>query len=159
MNKSQKLAVIIVGLIWSTMGLYILTKGFWNIIGKLSDLHISIIILTVTIGLLKGYFVLGKYANKSLRSEAFQNLEPDNYLLGWTSIINLRTGILIVSMILLSLIVNYISVMINLTYVMGLVRIAIGIALLIGSLFYWLTLRDNHFVNIKNLNNNSYAQK
>ena len=97
--------------------------------------------LALTIGFFKGKFLLSKSANRSI--EAARKLENNlvNCFFGWAKAWGWRGFLIIGLMIALGIFLggNY-SPFNSLTR--GLIRIAIGMALLIGSQNFWLKLKD-----------------
>lgn len=99
------------------------------------------IFLASLIGFLKGKFFLSKSTKRSI--EATMKLEDSlaNCFLGWAKAWGLRGFLIIGLMIALGVFFggNYSPFD---SFGRGLIRIAIGIALLIGSQSFWLKLKD-----------------
>jgi uncharacterized membrane protein len=131
---SRKQHLALAALVWMTGGLILTIRGtIWVLHDeRVHEFAILALVLGAVVGGLKGQFVLAKTARRSIqrilllpaRTKFWQVFSPPTYLL-------------IIFMVGLGVLARWIGRHYNAFGFVGIVYVAVGIALLIGSGFYW----------------------
>ncbi|MDJ0625187.1 MAG: hypothetical protein QNJ31_02320 [Candidatus Caenarcaniphilales bacterium] len=145
MNKAQLITIVTLAILWTLGGIRLLWSGSFMLIAEAAEilgiLVIISIIASLAIGFAKGKFVLQKTAQRSLDAAIKLENTIINCLLGWLKVLGVR-GILVISLMIgLGIFLGGDFSPFN-SFGRGLLRIAIGIALLIGSLRFWTELKE-----------------
>ncbi len=143
-NKARIYTIIILALLWTIGGIRLIWGGSFLLMGT-SATGIWLVlplILAFAVGAAKGKFVLAKSAQRSIAAAEALEDNNTNRALGWAKAWGLRGFILISVMIALGVFLGSDYSPLNAMW-RGLVRIAIGSALLIGSLNFWFNLGEN----------------
>lgn len=130
MDVTRKQHFINAGLFWTITGAVMGFFGFkWVWLGFESRTSLFLALVAATVGLLKGHFVIGKSARRSItRIETLPERSP------FYQLFNKGTWILILAMMSLGMVIRFIGI--EKSY-RGLVLSAIGIALLWASRHFW----------------------
>lgn len=137
LQKRQLLALAF--LLWIAGGIALMTTG----IGRLREVAMTMpmtemgigLAIATAIGIAKGRFVLRKTAARNI-----ERLQAVTEALSPVMVYNVRSWILIELMMLLSAALTWFNAPI---YVRGLVNVAVGLALVVSSLYYWAVLKSN----------------
>ncbi|MDX1919602.1 MAG: hypothetical protein SFU25_02580 [Candidatus Caenarcaniphilales bacterium] len=152
MHKSQVVTLVILATLWTLGGLRLIWSGSFLLMAEAANvvgaIMIGSVLLALAIGFGKGKFVLQKTAQRSI--DAIKELEDKliHWFIGWAKVLGIRGFIVIGLMIGLGILLASDISPLN-SFGRGLVRIAIGSALLVGSLRFWSELKDNIKVNPK----------
>lgn len=131
----KKFSLSIVGLIWLLVGLGLSTAGI-NWLLKLGFGPKLVIFLTIalSVGLLKGKFVLQKAAQKYYKGAEVINFKRIDIFIGWLKVLGIRGIILIGLMIALGSFLRHSNID---RPILGIIYLAVGIAMVYaGKIFF-----------------------
>ena len=131
----KSISVITVGAMWFLVGAFLITRG----IGWIHELGLTtkLIIFTsiaVTVGLLKGKFVLQKVALKYLKRSDTIEYNKIDILTGWLKILGIKGSLLIALMIAMGVVLRHSNIN---RPILGVIYMAVGIALLYSSKMFF----------------------
>lgn len=134
--STKSISVIIVGLIWFLVGLFLSARGInWLLQLGMGTKLIIFLSVTVIIGLLKGKFVLQKVALKYLKRSSDIQFSKIDIFTGWAKILGIKGGILIGLMMGMGILLRQSSID---RTILGIIYLAVGIALLYASKVFFL---------------------
>lgn len=146
MNKAQLTTIITLAILWTLGGLRLLWSGSFMLLAEAAEILGALVIISIVaslgIGFAKGKFVLQKTAQRSLNAAVELENTIINCFLGWIKVLGIR-GILVISLMVgLGILFGGDFSPLN-SFSRGLLRIAIGVALLVGSIRFWAELKEN----------------
>gem|GEM_PF-6237980 len=140
MNKSQKISLFILYLLWSVTSLILLSIGLWTLLGHLNGWISFYMVIALIAGILKGYFVIGKAAKRMILEIHELSDNTLNSVFGWAIAMSWKGFVLLFIMIMLGKLLGGWLEIINPSY-RALLRIFIGSALGIASWYFLAELR------------------
>ncbi len=133
--SAKKISLIIVGLIWSLVGIGLSIAGSNWILGLgIGPKMIAFISAGVIIGLLKGKFILKKVALKYYKRSEVVQFNKNDIFLGWVKILGIRGFILISVMMALGSFLRHSNID---RPILGIIYLAVGIALVYASKIFY----------------------
>ena len=140
--NGKKTSLILVGLIWLVVGIYLgITGTNWMLGLGLGKKLIIFLAVSTTIGLLKGKFVLKKVALKYYKRADTIQFNKSDILTGWIRILGLKGFILIGLMMGMGIFLRHSNID---RPILGIVYLAVGIALVYASkIFFETKIRIN----------------
>ena len=133
--NAKKISLIVVGMIWLLVGIGLSLAGT-NWITKLGFGPTMFIFLTsaVTVGFLKGKFILGKVALKYYKRSEVIEFNKHDIFTGWAKIFGVKGFILISLMMIMGSILRRSPID---RPILGIIYLAVGIALLYASKIFF----------------------
>ena len=140
--NGKKTSLILVGLIWLVVGIYLgITGTNWMLGLGLGKKLIIFLAVSTTIGLLKGKFVLKKVALKYYKRADTIQFNKSDILTGWIRILGIKGFILIGLMMGMGIFLRHSNID---RPILGIVYLAVGIALVYASkIFFETKIRIN----------------
>lgn len=140
--NGKKTSLILVGLIWLAVGIYLgITGTNWMLGLGLGKKLIIFLAVSTTIGLLKGKFVLKKVALKYYKRADTIQFNKSDILTGWIRILGLKGFILIGLMMGMGIFLRHSNID---RPILGIIYLAVGIALVYASkIFFGNKIRIN----------------
>lgn len=123
------------------MGVYIMFKGLGDIM-RVGELAYIFLIIGIIVGVIKGLAILSRTAGRLVDRASTLDDSFRNYALGWLIVLGLPGVFLILGMIGLSIFLKLLLGVFNHPEFFGIIRIAVGSALVSGSLIFWHRLRQ-----------------
>ena len=147
MHNAQKVSISILALLWTIGSIRLLFSGSFLLLGSVGTIAPWIVVLcfvlAAIIGFAKGKFLLSKTASRSITNSHRLEDNTQNLFLGWARIMGVRGLIMISLMLALGFFLAGPFSPLD-GFGRGLLRIAIGTALLIGSFSLWSGIRSNN---------------
>ena len=133
----KKISLIIVGIIWALVGIFLAARGInWELsLGSWPKL-LAFLSISVIFGLLKGKFILSKVAAKYCKRVETIKFNESDILFGWIKVLGVRGFILIGLMIGIGVYLRHSNID---RPILGIVYIAVGIALVYASKIFFVT--------------------
>ncbi len=139
--NGKKTSLILVGLIWLVVGIYLGIIGTnWMLGLGLGKKLIIFLAVSTTIGLLKGKFVLKKVALKYYKRADTIRFNKSDILTGWIRILGLKGFILIGLMMGMGIFLRHSNID---RPILGIVYLAVGIALVYASKIFFENKNTN----------------
>ena len=127
----KTISIVIIGIIWLAVGIGLSIAGTKWILGLGTGQKIIIFLTSaVTVGLLKGKFVLQKVAAKYYKRANSIQLNKSDIFTGWAKILGARGFILIGIMIAMGVFLRHSNID---RPILGIIYLAVGIALVYAS--------------------------
>lgn len=143
--NTRSFSLFIIGTLWITVGIRIASRGLsWlEPYFQEPDWHLSLLALSLIIGLAKALTVLRKTVNRRLEKVSDIDDSPINYLVGWLKLLGAR-GLIVISLM--------IGIGFSLRFwrdhggdpfnIFGFIYLGIAIALAGSSIFFFRAIKD-----------------
>ena len=133
--SEKKISLILVGLIWLAVGIYLgITGTNWMLGLGLGKKLIIFLAISTIIGLLKGKFALKKVASRYYKRADTIQFNKSDILTGWVRILGPKGFILIGLMMAMGIFLRHSNID---RPILGIVYLAVGIALVYASKIFF----------------------
>ncbi|MCE2929407.1 MAG: hypothetical protein LW817_07240 [Candidatus Caenarcaniphilales bacterium] len=143
--NTRNFSVFLAGLIWALVGIRIISRGLPWLEPYFSqpDWHLSLLLVSLIIAGGKAFSVLKKAAARNLGNLEKISDKPINYLIGWLILYNVKGCVFIALMMGLGIGLRHLREFHHADpyNLFGFLYLGIGLALVIGSSFYFKALQ------------------
>lgn len=123
-----------IGILWLLVGISLSSAGIFFLLSALNQSTILCLSIAITIGFLKGKFILYKAALKYLKRAELISFDKYDIFTGWAKILGIKSFILIGVMIFLGSLLRHSAIAGN---ILGTIYLAVGLGLVYADMVFF----------------------